>query len=351
MNVRLRREAAGAREVSTAEPPFAPAQHASALQEPGPRPRRNRKRRRGRASEAAPAVVAEATAQTPVETEADVEAAAPAVTETPAAEVAPVTGAAPAIEAAAPAIEVVLPAIEAVAPAVLAAPIEVTIEADLPPEIEITVADPSFEAPPAVTVELTPSDGGGAIEVLVAPETPIASSTWALDDDARLIDAMPARAAAAPDPEPGETLGAYLRRFRLARRISLDEVAASTRIPVRSLNLLEADDFGALPAEVFVKGFIRCYTRAVGLDLSVAMGLYEGSRQTAEPAALPPAPRTEEASRPWVSVALVTLIVVILATLTLSILFARPRSSHLERADLMAPPPAAAQVPTDLGSA
>jgi hypothetical protein len=227
--------------------------------------------------------------------------------------------------------------------------------------VEVVAVESSFESDAVVSVKLSPSTNGapadgveaadeepssGAIEVLVAPESPL-SGAWLLDDDARLLGGAPARAAAAPDPEPGESLGAYLRRFRLARRISLDEVSASTRIPVRSLNLLESDDFAALPAEVFVKGFIRCYTRAVGLDNEVAMGLYEGSRPRASVEPVPAVPTSDGPSRRTVSLALVTLIVVILATLTLSILFARPRSSHLERADLQAPPPASAAAAVD----
>lgn len=62
-----------------------------------------------------------------------------------------------------------------------------------------------------------------------------------------------------------ESIGAYLRRERETRGISLEEVADTTRIPVQSLVQLEDGRFGNLPGDVFIKGFLRAYARAVGI--------------------------------------------------------------------------------------
>ena len=60
--------------------------------------------------------------------------------------------------------------------------------------------------------------------------------------------------------------GAYLRSQRESRDLSLAEIARITKIPRRSLACLEEGAFDALPAEVFVRGFLRSYARCVGMD-------------------------------------------------------------------------------------
>ncbi len=57
-----------------------------------------------------------------------------------------------------------------------------------------------------------------------------------------------------------------LRQRRAERELSLEEIATETRIPVRSLKSLESGQFENLPADVFVRGFLRSYARCVGLD-------------------------------------------------------------------------------------
>ena len=71
------------------------------------------------------------------------------------------------------------------------------------------------------------------------------------------------------------TIGAYLRRERELRGISLEEVAGATKISIRLLEALESDDHSALPPPVFVKGFIRAYAQHIGLDPEDAVLRYE----------------------------------------------------------------------------
>ena len=63
-----------------------------------------------------------------------------------------------------------------------------------------------------------------------------------------------------------ESVGARLRAARLSRGMTVDEVAQITKLPKASLELLENDDYNALPALVFVRGFVRSYAKTVGLD-------------------------------------------------------------------------------------
>ena len=60
--------------------------------------------------------------------------------------------------------------------------------------------------------------------------------------------------------------GSRFKQEREARHLSLGDVARVTKIPERSLERLEGGRFDELPAEVFVRGFVRSYARAVGLD-------------------------------------------------------------------------------------
>lgn len=64
----------------------------------------------------------------------------------------------------------------------------------------------------------------------------------------------------------GPGFGDELRRERVLRGISLEEISASTKISMRLLSALEQSDFAKLPAPVFVRGFIRAYCLHIGLD-------------------------------------------------------------------------------------
>ncbi len=85
-----------------------------------------------------------------------------------------------------------------------------------------------------------------------------------------------------PDEPLGEDLptpGGYIREQRQRRGLSVEQLAVATKIPASSLRLLENDEFDALPGPVFVKGFLRCCTRALGLPSETVMELlYERER-------------------------------------------------------------------------
>ncbi|MCP4626030.1 MAG: DUF4115 domain-containing protein [bacterium] len=69
--------------------------------------------------------------------------------------------------------------------------------------------------------------------------------------------------------------GRYLKAIRLEKKISLEQVAEQTRIGMGSLLLVEQEEHEQLPAEVFVKGFIRSYAAAIGADGDEAIRRYE----------------------------------------------------------------------------
>jgi len=63
-----------------------------------------------------------------------------------------------------------------------------------------------------------------------------------------------------------ESVGAKLRAARLSQGMTVEEIAQITKLPKASLELLENDSYNALPALVFVRGFVRSYAQTVGLN-------------------------------------------------------------------------------------
>lgn len=62
------------------------------------------------------------------------------------------------------------------------------------------------------------------------------------------------------------TAGQRLREAREAKGMSLEEIAAQTRIPTRHLASLEIGEWDKLPAATYSIGFAKNYASAVGLD-------------------------------------------------------------------------------------
>ncbi len=81
--------------------------------------------------------------------------------------------------------------------------------------------------------------------------------------------------------EPPFALGAWLARQRELRGIRLEELSALTRLPLRSLERLEAGAFDG-QQDGFVRGFVRTVAVAIGLEPDDAV-----ARLLAEPAVPP----------------------------------------------------------------
>ena len=71
------------------------------------------------------------------------------------------------------------------------------------------------------------------------------------------------------------SFGSYLQTIRLEKKISLEKIAAQTRIGLGNLLLIEQEDLERLPAAVFVKGFLRSYATAIGADGDEVVRRYE----------------------------------------------------------------------------
>jgi cytoskeleton protein RodZ len=116
------------------------------------------------------------------------------------------------------------------------------------------------------------------------------------------------------------SLGEQLRRARLERGVNLREVSEQTRITMRHLEAIEADDYKALPGGIFNKSFIKSYAKYVRFPEARALELYEQTSrergfQDEEPATTPQRSRIymgESARSPFVNFALSALIIIVL---------------------------------------
>ena len=80
-------------------------------------------------------------------------------------------------------------------------------------------------------------------------------------------------------------IGADLRDARLGRGHSIEDCQRATRISRRYLEALEEEDFSALPAPVFARGFLRSYAQFLGLDPTAMVARFPSNPRA--PAGLP----------------------------------------------------------------
>lgn len=72
-------------------------------------------------------------------------------------------------------------------------------------------------------------------------------------------------------------LGALLRNERENRGLSHEQLAQITRLRKHFLVAMENEEWQDLPPSVFVKGFIRSYAKALGLDEDKLLALYKSA--------------------------------------------------------------------------
>ncbi len=72
-----------------------------------------------------------------------------------------------------------------------------------------------------------------------------------------------------------ERPGEYIKRERELREVTLESVHEATRVPMKFLVALEADNHEVLPHPAFVKGFMKSYAKHLGLDETEVVLRYE----------------------------------------------------------------------------
>lgn len=118
-------------------------------------------------------------------------------------------------------------------------------------------------------------------------------------------------------PGASDALGERFRAAREARGLSLSDVAEQIRIRSVYLAAIEDENWNAIGAPVYVRGFLRTYARFLGIEPEEAVAAFNGNQPAAPsavglPAAEAPVP--EPAARRgsalvWVAAAVAVLLI------------------------------------------
>ncbi len=147
---------------------------------------------------------------------------------------------------------------------------------------------PKLAGKPSAPQVQAPGTGGISAQITLpgwqAPEVappPTVPPTTAPPAPAPQAPAQPPSAPAVREaPQPEHELGTdvptlvfqygysgkLIRRLRQLRNLSLDQVVETTRIAPHYLEAIEADDFAHLPANTYVRGYLKELARLLELD-------------------------------------------------------------------------------------
>ncbi len=78
------------------------------------------------------------------------------------------------------------------------------------------------------------------------------------------------------DPDAGSA-GAMLRAARETAGLSIDALSQQLKLSPRQVKALEDGDYASLPGRTFVRGFVRNYARAVGIDPEAVLAAIPGA--------------------------------------------------------------------------
>jgi cytoskeleton protein RodZ len=92
-------------------------------------------------------------------------------------------------------------------------------------------------------------------------------------------------------------IGSGLRAARERLGLTLEQAQADTRIRARYLDALEDERYDVLPAEAYVRGFLRCYASYLGLDAQRYLSAYRAQAPSEDPPIAPTAATRRGRSR------------------------------------------------------
>lgn len=125
-----------------------------------------------------------------------------------------------------------------------------------------------------------------------------------------------------------ESPGKILRKERESRSIPLEKICAFTKIKEHYLKAIEEERYDLLPHSLYVKGYLKSYSRYLSLDEKTILSLYEDYlksllppeplTQPEEDAPLPALPKRKRFLLASIFVAVLALSITFLATYLLS---------------------------------
>ena len=136
-----------------------------------------------------------------------------------------------------------------------------------------------------------------------------------------------------PPPRPVmDSVGSWLRQARKEQGLTLESVARSTRISHHQLESLEHGRYDELPGDIYARGFIRSYARAVGLDDNEALVQFSSERRARTTTLHPAKALVAKKGRPVGLLVACSVFLLLLAVATLAI--TRPRTSKAAPGEL-----------------
>ena len=130
------------------------------------------------------------------------------------------------------------------------------------------------------------------------------------------------------DDQPSSlSIGDVLKQARQRAGLEISAVEEATKIRTRYLRALEAEEWDALPGDVYTKSFLRTYAQLLGLDAEALVDEFRRSREDPRGVAYYPITepmlrtrrRADQTGRDWapgrglaIGVVIVILLVVVL---------------------------------------
>jgi cytoskeletal protein RodZ len=133
-----------------------------------------------------------------------------------------------------------------------------------------------------------------------------------------------------------ESIGRVLKQEREERRVSIEELSSTTRIPRKTLECLEEDRFDDLPSGVFVRGFIKAYASAVDIDADEVLARFDAQRPLPAP---PPPLSTVERRRGNGSIVLAIATAVLFAIIVAAFVLVRRAPAQRDPIELSSAQP------------
>ncbi|CAN5743807.1 DUF4115 domain-containing protein [soil metagenome] len=143
-------------------------------------------------------------------------------------------------------------------------------------------------------------------------------------------------------------IGSSLREARLRQELDFPELEARTKIRPKYLRALEDERFDTLPAPTYIKGFLRSYADALGLDGQPFVDEYTSRFSTEEETVVyarraPATPRRDHSARESRMAVLALLGIAVLTALVIAAWrFGGPENETVPRLDAQGQNPATA---------
>ena len=112
-----------------------------------------------------------------------------------------------------------------------------------------------------------------------------------------------------------QTVGEILRAERVKKGLTIKDIENAISIRALYIDAIEEGNYGIVPGEVYLKGFIRNYATFLGLDSQQIMEVYRQNKEQsdekapvappAETAAAPPAAASDGGFTKWLAIAVV----------------------------------------------